>query len=171
LRSERLLRSLAFRGKLGRLLFNSYRRQERKAAMPVEDKKLQVLRDAEAASSISVLPSLLDVVATQTGTRFAAVARVAETRWIACAARDGLALGVAAGDELPIDPALREEARQRARTSTHLPSSFLPRNSNLRSPRRNPSPGSSTGCHVRGSHTMTLPAPYWPSGICPLEEE
>ncbi len=72
--------------------------------------------DLEAVGAISVMPGLLDVVAAQTGMRFAAVARVTADRWVACAVKDGLGLGVAAGSELPIETTLCKEVRERVQT-------------------------------------------------------
>ena len=41
-----------------------------------------------AIAGIDAVPTILDVVCRTTGMRFAAVARVTEDRWIACAVRD-----------------------------------------------------------------------------------
>ena len=47
------------------------------------------------------VPQILDVVCRLTGMGFAAVARVTEDRWIACAVRDEIAFGLTPGSELP----------------------------------------------------------------------
>jgi signal transduction histidine kinase len=44
---------------------------------------------------------------------FAAIARVTEDRWIACAVRDDIAFGMAPGDELEIETTLCSEVRDR----------------------------------------------------------
>ncbi len=48
--------------------------------------------DIESVRRIEAVPTILDVVRRTTGMRFAAVARVTEDRWIACAVRDEIAL-------------------------------------------------------------------------------
>jgi PAS domain S-box-containing protein len=51
-------------------------------------------------ASIETLPGLLDAVCGMTGVGFAAVARVADERWVACVVHDEMDLGVQPGDEL-----------------------------------------------------------------------
>ncbi len=53
------------------------------------------------------------------------------------------------------------------RISAHLPCILRPCISNLSMPSRQPAFASPIGVQVPSSQMMTLPAPYWPAGICP----
>lgn len=64
-----------------------------------------------AVARLGAVPSILDVCCRITGMRFAAVARVTEDRWIACAVRDEIAFGLGVGGELPIRTTLCDEVR------------------------------------------------------------
>jgi signal transduction histidine kinase len=68
--------------------------------------------DIAAVSRIEVVPSILDVVCRITGMGFAAIARVTESRWIACSVRDNIRFGLKAGSELPIETTICNEIRQ-----------------------------------------------------------
>ena len=68
--------------------------------------------DVDIIASISAVSSILDVVCQMTGMGFAAVARVTEGRWIACAVKDQIDFGLAAGDELPVETTICHEIRQ-----------------------------------------------------------
>jgi signal transduction histidine kinase len=68
--------------------------------------------DVAAVQAIAVIPRLLDVVCRTTGLGFAAVARVTGQRWIACAVRDEIALGLEPGGELPLETTICNEIRQ-----------------------------------------------------------
>lgn len=68
-------------------------------------------RDLERVGSIAAVPMILDVVLRMTGMGFAAVARVTDTKWIACQVLDHLAFGLAAGGELPLQSTLCDEIR------------------------------------------------------------
>lgn len=65
---------------------------------------------------VSALPSahrILEVVCRTTGMGFAAVARVTDERWVACAVRDEIAFGMVPGGELQLETTLCNEIRQR----------------------------------------------------------
>lgn len=49
--------------------------------------------DVAAIGRVVAVPRILEVVCRSTGMRFAAVARVTEDRWAACAMRDEIAFG------------------------------------------------------------------------------
>lgn len=68
--------------------------------------------DIDIINRIDHLPDMLAVICTMTGMRFSAVARVTEERWVACLVRDGIALGLEAGAELPVKSTLCDEVRQ-----------------------------------------------------------
>lgn len=68
--------------------------------------------DLEAIARIDIIPTILDVVCRITGMRFAAVARVTESRWIACSVKDDIAFGLEPGSELRIETTICNEIRQ-----------------------------------------------------------
>ncbi|QCG94408.1 GAF domain-containing sensor histidine kinase [Azospirillum sp. TSA2s] len=67
-------------------------------------------------AGIAAVPTILDVVLRMTGMGFAAVARVTETRWVACQVLDPVGFGLKPGDELPIESTLCNEIRSHRRT-------------------------------------------------------
>ena len=58
------------------------------------------------------VPTILDAVIELTGLRFAAVARVTDTHWTACAVRDDLGFGLAPGADLVLESTICNEIRQ-----------------------------------------------------------
>jgi signal transduction histidine kinase len=68
--------------------------------------------DIAAVQQIEAVPKILEVVCRTTGMRFAAVARVTDSRWICCAVRDEIAFGLAPGGELKVETTLCHEIRQ-----------------------------------------------------------
>lgn len=62
--------------------------------------------------SISIVPTLLNVICQTTGMGFAAVARVTEDRWITCSVQDNVSFGLKPGDELEIKTTICDEIRQ-----------------------------------------------------------
>jgi signal transduction histidine kinase len=67
--------------------------------------------DIAAIGRLDVVPKILEVVCRSTGMGFAAVARVTEDRWVACAVRDEIAFGLPPGGELEIRTTLCDEIR------------------------------------------------------------
>lgn len=67
--------------------------------------------DIAAVRKIDVVPRILEVVCRTTGMKFAAVARVTEDRWIACAVRDDLGFGLQPGGELDVKTTICDEIR------------------------------------------------------------
>ena len=67
--------------------------------------------DVAAVGRIGAVPGILEVVCRTTGMGFAAVARVTEDRWIACAVRDEIAFGLAPGGELRVETTICDEIR------------------------------------------------------------
>lgn len=61
-----------------------------------------VSSDIATIGRISAVPAILQVICQSTGMRFAAVARVTEHSWTACAVLDGLGFGMDVGGELDI---------------------------------------------------------------------
>jgi signal transduction histidine kinase len=71
-----------------------------------------IARDVEAVSRLGAVPSILEVICRSTGLRFAAVARVTDTRWVACAVRDEIEFGLLPGGELELKTTICDEIRQ-----------------------------------------------------------
>lgn len=72
-------------------------------------------RDVALVGRIDAVPRILDVACRVTGLRFAAVARVTDTRWICCASKDGLGFGLQPGGELELLSTICHEIRQSGR--------------------------------------------------------
>ncbi|WP_217317863.1 GAF domain-containing sensor histidine kinase [Rhodanobacter sp. C03] len=66
----------------------------------------------EAIARIGLIPTILQVVAHTTGMRFAAIARVTETKWTACAVYDLIDFGLKPGGELVLESTICNEIRQ-----------------------------------------------------------
>ncbi len=73
---------------------------------------LNIDADIAAISAIDIVASLLEVVCKTTGMGFAAIARVTEDRWVACAVRDEIEFGLMPGGELKVETTLCHEIRQ-----------------------------------------------------------
>lgn len=68
-------------------------------------------RDIEAIGRIDAVPSILEIACRITGLRFAAVARVTDTSWTACAVRDQIEFGLGVGDALDLKTTICDEIR------------------------------------------------------------
>ena len=68
--------------------------------------------DVARIQRIDAVPRILDIVCRTTGMGFAAVARVTDARWIACAVRDAIEFGLTPGGELEVSTTLCHEIRQ-----------------------------------------------------------
>jgi signal transduction histidine kinase len=68
--------------------------------------------DIAAIDRVNAVPTILEVVCRSTGMGFAAVARVTEDRWIACAVRDDIQFGLQPGGELKVETTICHEIRQ-----------------------------------------------------------
>ncbi|WP_257230402.1 sensor histidine kinase KdpD [Pseudomonas sp. SbOxS1] len=69
-------------------------------------------QDVNAIHSIEAVPVILSMVKHLTGMRFAAVARVTERNWVACAVDDSIDFGLKPGDELVLESTICHEIRQ-----------------------------------------------------------
>jgi hypothetical protein len=67
--------------------------------------------DIAAIARIEAVPRLLKVLCETTGMGFAAVARVTDDRWVACAVEDRVSFGLAPGGELPLETTLCNQVR------------------------------------------------------------
>ena len=72
----------------------------------------QHLDDVARVQLISLVPRILDIICRSTGMGFAAVARVTDSRWIACAVRDEINFGLQPGGELDLRTTICDEIRQ-----------------------------------------------------------
>ncbi len=66
-----------------------------------------------AVARIDAVPSILEVCCRVTGMGFAAVARVTEREWTACAVRDEIGFGLGVGGELAVGTTLCDTVRDR----------------------------------------------------------
>ena len=73
---------------------------------------MSIAEDVETIGRIEAVPTILEVVCRTTGMGFAAVARVTEDRWVACAVRDEIDFGVAPGGELAVDAGILDQLRR-----------------------------------------------------------
>ncbi len=73
---------------------------------------MHIADDVAAIARIPAVQRILEAVAHLTGMRFAAVARVTETTWTACAVRDAIDFGLAPGGELVLESTICNEIRQ-----------------------------------------------------------
>lgn len=71
--------------------------------------KRSVTDDISAISRISAVPAILQVISDTTGLRFAAVARVTDDSWTACAVLDRINFGLQVGGELDVTTTLCHE--------------------------------------------------------------
>jgi signal transduction histidine kinase len=76
---------------------------------PTAPSQAEFAGDLEAIARMDSVKTILEVICRTTGLGFSAVARVTPERWIACAVRDELQFGLAAGGELPIGTTLCNE--------------------------------------------------------------
>ena len=71
----------------------------------------QKATDIATIGRISAVPAMLQVISDMTGMRFAAVARVTEDTWTACAVLDQLEFGLGIGGELDLTTTICHEIR------------------------------------------------------------
>jgi signal transduction histidine kinase len=69
-------------------------------------------QDIEAVRRIEAVPVILSMVKHLTGMRFAAVARVTDQNWVACAVDDSIDFGLKPGGELVLESTICHEIRQ-----------------------------------------------------------
>jgi signal transduction histidine kinase len=75
------------------------------------DSETAIARDVAAIGRISAVPSLLKVICQNTGMGFAAVARVTDGTWTACAVEDTIQFGLKPGGQLKVETTLCSESR------------------------------------------------------------
>lgn len=72
--------------------------------------------DIKQISQIPAVENILEVICSSTGMGFAAIARVTEDRWIACAVNDKINFGLGIGGELKVETTLCHEVREYHKT-------------------------------------------------------
>lgn len=75
-------------------------------------KQINIQADIEAINSIPAVANILQVICRTTGMGFAAVARVTDENWIACALLDQIEFGLKPGGELKLETTICNEIRQ-----------------------------------------------------------
>lgn len=75
-----------------------------------------ITSDIATIGRINAVPAILQVICESTGMRFAAVARVSENNWTACAVLDTLGFGLKVGGELDLTTTLCHEIRSSHQT-------------------------------------------------------
>lgn len=78
---------------------------------PAEDASEALARDIGAIARINAVPSMLRMICDETGMGFAAVARVTDLTWTACAVHDNIGFGLKAGGQLELHTTLCFESR------------------------------------------------------------
>ncbi|MEJ8857092.1 GAF domain-containing sensor histidine kinase [Variovorax robiniae] len=79
--------------------------------MHIHDSPEAIYRDVAAIGRISSVPTLLKIICSNTGMGFAAVARVTDGTWTACAVQDDIHFGLLPGGQLDVRTTLCIEAR------------------------------------------------------------
>jgi signal transduction histidine kinase len=74
-----------------------------------------VAADVQRVSRLAAVPKILEAVTHATGMRFAAVARVTDSTWTACAVYDDIDFGLQPGGQLALETTLCNEIRQHRR--------------------------------------------------------
>jgi signal transduction histidine kinase len=78
----------------------------------IGDTPAEIARDVLAVSRVQAVPTLLAVLCETTGMRFAAVARVTDSTWTACALKDEIEFGLQPGGQLAIESTLCIESKR-----------------------------------------------------------
>lgn len=77
----------------------------------MDDSTEAIARDIATIGRISAVPALLRVICQNTGMGFAAVARVTDGTWTACAVQDDIQFGLKPGSQLDVTTTLCSESR------------------------------------------------------------
>lgn len=77
----------------------------------MENTQDKITADIQAVNRITAVSMMLEVICRTTGMGFAAVARVTEDRWVACAVKDEINFGLKPGGELQIETTICNEIR------------------------------------------------------------
>lgn len=72
----------------------------------------EIDRAIAVVGQFEITPAVLDTVCRLTGMGFAAIARVTDQKWIACATKDNISFGLGPGGELELESTICNEIRQ-----------------------------------------------------------
>lgn len=75
------------------------------------DHTIDIQNDIDLISNIEAVSTILQVVCESTGMGFAAIARVTDKQWVACAVLDNINFGMVAGGELELETTICHEIR------------------------------------------------------------
>jgi signal transduction histidine kinase len=78
----------------------------------VHESAEEIARDVAAVGKLQAVPTLLEVLCDLTGMRFAAVARVSDSTWTACAVKDDINFGLKPGGRLDLETTLCFESKK-----------------------------------------------------------
>lgn len=78
----------------------------------MRDIKVNIPADIALIGQIEAVDSILEIVCKTTGMGFAAIARVTDDSWIACAVRDEISFGLVPGGALTLETTICNEIRQ-----------------------------------------------------------
>ncbi|MDV3468624.1 GAF domain-containing sensor histidine kinase [Stenotrophomonas sp. C3(2023)] len=94
-----------------------------------------LLEDIAEIGRVQAVPRILETVAHITGSRFAAIARVTDTTWTACATLDRLEFGLVPGGQLVLETTICDEIRQSSTSVVFAHASAHPQFSEHHTPR------------------------------------
>ncbi len=77
----------------------------------MKNSDINIQSDVDAVNSISIVPTLLQVICRTMGMGFAVIARVTEEKWVACAVLDEIQFGLEPGGELKLETTICNEIR------------------------------------------------------------
>ncbi len=80
--------------------------------MKTEVVKHDFQKEIDDVSEIPAVAHILEVICSSTGMGFAAIARVTEERWVACAVNDKINFGLGVGGELKVETTLCHQVRE-----------------------------------------------------------
>lgn len=106
------------------------------AMNPLGDTAEEISRDVDAVSRLDAVPTLLQILCDVTGMRFAAVARVTDGTWTACAVDDRIQFGLGPGGQLDLHTTLCIESRAMREPIAIDQASVDPKYCNHHTPRR-----------------------------------
>jgi len=79
--------------------------------VPAGDSPEEIAADVQAVANIEAVPTMLQILCRVTGMGFAAVARVTDKSWTACAVKDDIGFGLRPGGQLDVHTTLCLESR------------------------------------------------------------
>ena len=103
---------------------------------PVKELPANLAQDIARIAMLDSVPTMLEVLCTTTGMGFAAVVRVTDDSWTACAVKDDINFGLRPGDQLDLKTTLCYEVRNSRESIYFDQASIDPKYCNHPTPRR-----------------------------------